>query len=308
MLGMPEHLTSGVAPRSPEQPAGPVGHRGRARPARIVLGVDSPGRSVGWRMAGRHRVVLRRCHGLCSDSRGRSQQDSPRPPVDACTPHPSRHRLTLVPAVRATGLSPAAEKHPTVENTRTRPQGAHNMSNQHTQTPAAREWSVRIFLSEHDGGTHAEARLDTGGTSLTGTGSARLSPADTDVPEIGDELAAGRALSSLAAVLLRTPMPTSKPSPVIPTGRRATPPGHEPSLRVGARCSHRALHSVIEGARPRRHRRLPCSARQSAAIAARTFIRLARRAGTAAARTPTTTAMASSPASCSHGIPSTSTP
>ncbi|WP_067429635.1 dsRBD fold-containing protein [Nocardioides jensenii] len=78
------------------------------------------------------------------------------------------------------------------------------MSNQHTQTPAAREWSVRIFLSEHDGGTHAEARLDTGGTSLTGTGSARLSPADTDVPEIGDELAAGRALSSLAAVLLRT--------------------------------------------------------------------------------------------------------
>jgi hypothetical protein len=69
----------------------------------------------------------------------------------------------------------------------------------------AKEWSVRIFISEHDGSTHAEARLDTGaGTGLTGTGSARLSPKDNDVPEIGDELAAARALAELAGRLLRT--------------------------------------------------------------------------------------------------------
>jgi hypothetical protein len=69
----------------------------------------------------------------------------------------------------------------------------------------AKEWSVRIFISEHDGSTHAEARLDTGvGTGLTGTGSARLSPKDNDVPEIGDELAAARALADLAGRLRQT--------------------------------------------------------------------------------------------------------
>ena len=70
---------------------------------------------------------------------------------------------------------------------------------------AAKEWSVRIFISEHDGRTHAEARLDTGaGTHLIGTGSAHLSPKDHDVPEIGDEFAAGRALADLSRRLLQT--------------------------------------------------------------------------------------------------------
>lgn len=69
----------------------------------------------------------------------------------------------------------------------------------------AKEWSVRIFISEHDGNTRAVARLDTGaGTNLTGTGLARLSPADNDVPEIGDELAAARALADLSTRLMQT--------------------------------------------------------------------------------------------------------
>ena len=69
----------------------------------------------------------------------------------------------------------------------------------------AKEWSVRIYISEHEGDTRALARLDTGaGTNLTGTGLARLSPQDHDVPEIGDELAAARALADLSARLLRT--------------------------------------------------------------------------------------------------------
>ena len=69
--------------------------------------------------------------------------------------------------------------------------------------PMTKSWSVQIDLGEHDGVTHAVARLRTNDrTSLTGTGSARLNPADHNVPEIGDELVAGRALSQLAHALL----------------------------------------------------------------------------------------------------------
>jgi len=60
-------------------------------------------------------------------------------------------------------------------------------------------WSVDIYLEETDGETHAEARLaarDTDG--LRGRGTARCNPVDWDVPEIGAELAAARALSDLA--------------------------------------------------------------------------------------------------------------
>lgn len=67
-------------------------------------------------------------------------------------------------------------------------------------------WSVEIFLSEIDGHSHAEARLLSGAaTPLTATGAATLSERDPfDVPEIGYELAAARALRSLADMLLST--------------------------------------------------------------------------------------------------------
>jgi hypothetical protein len=72
-----------------------------------------------------------------------------------------------------------------------------------TGLPVSKSWSVQIDLGEHDGTTQAVARLHTGDqTSLTGTGSAWLNPADRNVPEIGDELAAARALSQLAHTLL----------------------------------------------------------------------------------------------------------
>ena len=64
-------------------------------------------------------------------------------------------------------------------------------------------WSVDIFLEEADGETRAEARLVTRATEgLRGRGVARCNPADWDVPEIGAELAAARALSDLAHQLL----------------------------------------------------------------------------------------------------------
>ncbi|MBM4792017.1 DUF1876 domain-containing protein [Streptomyces sioyaensis] len=71
------------------------------------------------------------------------------------------------------------------------------------------EWPVRLYLVEEDGRTTARVALHTGNTTLHGTttltghGTARCSPDDQDVPEIGDELAVGRAMRDLAGKLLR---------------------------------------------------------------------------------------------------------
>jgi hypothetical protein len=68
-----------------------------------------------------------------------------------------------------------------------------------------KRWTVDIYVDENDGHTYAEARLRTGtDTHLVGIGRARLNPADRDIPEIGDELAAARALNDLGQRLLLT--------------------------------------------------------------------------------------------------------
>jgi hypothetical protein len=67
-----------------------------------------------------------------------------------------------------------------------------------------KQWNVAVEIDEHDGRTRAVARLRTDGAELTGVGTARLSPDDRDVPEIGDELATARALSELSHHLLDT--------------------------------------------------------------------------------------------------------
>ena len=71
----------------------------------------------------------------------------------------------------------------------------------------AKHWTIDIYLTEHADAdqirTHAEARLHThDATDLRGHGDAHKHPDDADVPEIGDELAAARALSDLAHQLL----------------------------------------------------------------------------------------------------------
>ncbi|MET9368832.1 dsRBD fold-containing protein [Streptomyces griseoflavus] len=67
------------------------------------------------------------------------------------------------------------------------------------------EWRVRLHLFEDDDGTtKAHVVLDTGTTAFTCHGTAHCHPADADVPEIGDELAAGRALRNIAQRLLDT--------------------------------------------------------------------------------------------------------
>ena len=64
------------------------------------------------------------------------------------------------------------------------------------------EWKVRLYLFEEEGTTKARVVLNTGTTELTGHGAAHRNPADMDVPEIGDELAAGRALHDLGRQLV----------------------------------------------------------------------------------------------------------
>jgi hypothetical protein len=70
----------------------------------------------------------------------------------------------------------------------------------------AKEWNVQIIIDEHDDdSTHAQARLvSDGDTKLVGDGHARRNPHDREVPQIGDEVAAARALSELAGKLLGT--------------------------------------------------------------------------------------------------------
>ncbi|MFF7311660.1 dsRBD fold-containing protein [Streptomyces sp. NPDC008137] len=69
--------------------------------------------------------------------------------------------------------------------------------------PHTAEWKVRLHLFEdEDGTTKAHLVLETGTSALTGHGTAHCHPADANVPEIGDELAAGRAMNDLARQLL----------------------------------------------------------------------------------------------------------
>jgi hypothetical protein len=74
----------------------------------------------------------------------------------------------------------------------------------------ADHWSVQIELRGDERETLAEARLVTGEAVdledeagvLCGVGRARRNPRDESVPQIGEELAAARALSDLAHRLL----------------------------------------------------------------------------------------------------------
>lgn len=65
-----------------------------------------------------------------------------------------------------------------------------------------RKWQAEVFLFEQDGHTRADAVLDTGENTLHGYGTARCHPGEVDVPEIGDEIAVGRALTDLGRKLI----------------------------------------------------------------------------------------------------------
>ncbi|MFC9354546.1 DUF1876 domain-containing protein [Arthrobacter sp. NPDC057013] len=66
-----------------------------------------------------------------------------------------------------------------------------------------KSWSVNVVIDVHESQTRATARLQVAKRpELVGIGMARLNPADSDVPEIGDELATARALADLAHQLI----------------------------------------------------------------------------------------------------------
>jgi hypothetical protein len=63
-------------------------------------------------------------------------------------------------------------------------------------------WTVGISIDEHEGHTRAKARLRWRDQEVVGVGLARRNPADRNVNDIGDELAAARALADLARRML----------------------------------------------------------------------------------------------------------
>ncbi|HEU5355557.1 MAG TPA: DUF1876 domain-containing protein [Actinocrinis sp.] len=65
-----------------------------------------------------------------------------------------------------------------------------------------RKWDAEVLLFEQDGATRADVVLNTGENTLHGTGVARCHPGEGDVPEIGDEIAVGRALVDLGRKLI----------------------------------------------------------------------------------------------------------
>lgn len=67
-----------------------------------------------------------------------------------------------------------------------------------------REWPIKLYFFEEDGQTQARVALKADARTLEFVGEARCAPGDFDVPEIGDEVAAGRALIALGTKLLRT--------------------------------------------------------------------------------------------------------
>jgi hypothetical protein len=70
---------------------------------------------------------------------------------------------------------------------------------------AINRWSVEVTVGEYDGRTYAEAALhDDIGNRLVGVGRANVARDEPDVPEIGDEIAVGRALVDLGRRLLDT--------------------------------------------------------------------------------------------------------
>jgi hypothetical protein len=66
-------------------------------------------------------------------------------------------------------------------------------------------WHVELFIYEGDDDTSARAVLHGDSPAHPeGRGLARRAPSDAEVPEIGDEVAAARALHALADALLAT--------------------------------------------------------------------------------------------------------
>jgi hypothetical protein len=68
--------------------------------------------------------------------------------------------------------------------------------------PHTKTWNVRVDISEEGDVTRVHAVLDTGDNALRADAVSRRNPDDRPFPEIGEEFAAGRALTNLGHQLL----------------------------------------------------------------------------------------------------------
>lgn len=64
------------------------------------------------------------------------------------------------------------------------------------------DWPMHVVFTENDDATRADVVLDLSGHHYHGWGRARRCPTDPDIPRIGEEIAAARALNRLARQLL----------------------------------------------------------------------------------------------------------
>jgi Domain of unknown function (DUF1876) len=65
-----------------------------------------------------------------------------------------------------------------------------------------RMWTLSIAFTEDEDKTRADAFLEAGALEIRGWGRARRNPVDPDVPAVGEEIAAARALHDIADKLL----------------------------------------------------------------------------------------------------------
>lgn len=66
------------------------------------------------------------------------------------------------------------------------------------QARRAHPWKLTFEVDEDEDHCNMVVHLDAGDRSLTGFGRSRRNPADPAIPQIGEELAASRALHDLA--------------------------------------------------------------------------------------------------------------
>jgi hypothetical protein len=70
---------------------------------------------------------------------------------------------------------------------------------------AQKTWTIQVNIDEEGDDTFADAVLTIDNKAeIHGRGTSRRNPTDESVPQIGDELAAARAMSDLAHQLLST--------------------------------------------------------------------------------------------------------
>jgi hypothetical protein len=68
--------------------------------------------------------------------------------------------------------------------------------------PQKHSWPLEVVFTENDDATRADIIIDVAGRHYHGWGRARRNPHDPDVPRIGEEIAAARALTRLSQQLL----------------------------------------------------------------------------------------------------------